>query len=130
MSKQCTVTKLGWVHSAHTQNPGRTHTAHAVPMSWALLRAQQACRAHVSRTTSAGRAHSAQVVGACRDLPALPSQTAQVATSFPGCDLLEAIPCRDITLVSRHRLACLASSQVATPEPGEPVSVPGCCTST
>ena len=68
--KQCTVTKLGWMHSAHTQNPGRTHTARAVPMSWALLCAQQACRAHVERAASAGRAHAGRALVATR----------------PGCD--------------------------------------------
>ena len=56
--EQCTVTKLGLVHSVHTQNPGRAHTARVVPMSWVLLRAQQACRAHVERAASAGRALS------------------------------------------------------------------------
>ena len=76
------------------------------------LRKQCSCRgryyadnAQVACTASAGCVHSAQVVGACRDLPALPSLVAQVATSFPGRDLLEAIPCRDITLVSLHRSA-------------------------
>ena len=44
-SKQCTESKLGWVHSAHTQNPGRAHTATAVPRSWALLRAWPVSRA-------------------------------------------------------------------------------------
>ena len=43
--KQCTESKLGCVHSAHTQNPCRAHTVRAVPRSWALLRAQQAGRA-------------------------------------------------------------------------------------
>ena len=114
------------VHTLREQCPGRgrccAHNAQVVRMSRAqpaqvtrMLRAQPA---QVARSACAGRAHSAQVVGACRDLPALPSQTAQVTTSFPGRDLLEVIPCRDITLVSRHRLSCLASSQVATPEPG------------
>ena len=45
--KQCTESKLGWVHSAHTQNPSRAHTAWAVPRSWALLRARQAGRARM-----------------------------------------------------------------------------------
>ena len=40
--KQCTVTKQGWVHSTHTQNPGREQTARAMPRSCALLCAQQA----------------------------------------------------------------------------------------
>ena len=66
--KQCTVTKLGWVHSAHTQNPGRTHTARAMPMSWALLCAQQACRAHVARSQRRSRACWACT---CRDPPRL-----------------------------------------------------------
>ena len=100
--KQCTVTKLGWVHSAHTQSPGRAHTARAVPMSWVLLRAQQTCCEHVGCSACAGRAHSAQVVGACRDLFPL-SIPRQVVTSFPSRDLLEANPCHDIKLVSRHR---------------------------
>ena len=64
-----------------------------------------ACCARSQRRSRAGRAHSAQVVGACRDLLAFPSQTAQVATSFPCHDLLEAILCHNITLVSRHRSA-------------------------
>ena len=59
--KQCTVTKLGWVHSAHTQNPSRAHTALAVPMSWALLRAQQACRARSQRRSRAQRAQVARI---------------------------------------------------------------------
>ena len=101
--------KTGWVHSVHTQNPGRAHTTRAVPMSWALLRAQQTGRAHVARAASTGRArsqhrsraqpaqvarsscagrvHSAQAVGASRDLLPLPSPD-QVATSLPGRDLL------------------------------------------
>ena len=45
--KQCTVTKLGRVHSAHNQNPGRVHTARAVPRSCELLRAQQAGHARM-----------------------------------------------------------------------------------
>ena len=78
--KQCTVTKLGCVHSAHTQKPGRESTlraqcpgrgrccarnaqvvgaaARAMPRSWALLRAQPTGRAHVTGIASAGRALS------------------------------------------------------------------------
>ena len=81
--KQCTVTKLGWVHCMHTQNPGRTHTARTVPISWALLRAQQADRAHVARTVSAGRAHVGRAL---------------VAT-HPG----SLHPGRDLTSKSRHQ---------------------------
>ena len=81
--KQCTVTKLGWVHSAHTQNLGRAHTARAVPMSWALLRAQQACREHVARAAGAGRAHARRALVATRP------------GSLP--------PGRDLTSMSRHQ---------------------------
>ena len=123
--KQCTESKLGWVHSAHTQSPGRAHTACAVPRSWALLRAQRPCRAHskrmpraqreqAARSACAGRAHSSHVVGPCCDLPALPSPTVQVGTS---------LRCRDIKaarIMSRHHIGVAtpsllpASSQVAT----------------
>ena len=89
--KQCTESKLGWVHSAHTQNPGRAHTARAVPRSWALLRAQQAGRVYVARSQRRSRAQHAQVA---RMLGVRWSQHAQaacprsrpqnrVATSFP-----------------------------------------------
>ena len=54
---------------------GASHTARAVPMSWALLRAQQACRARRSR---AQRAQVARIG---------PRSWAHVATSFP-CPVL------------------------------------------
>ena len=79
--KQCTVTKLGCVHSAHTQKPSRVHTARAVPRSWALLRAQQAGRAHVMRTASAGRALAGRALVATG-----PGSLPQVATQNPGRD--------------------------------------------
>ena len=66
--KQCIVTELGWVHSAYTQNPGRAHTARAVPRSWALLRAQLTCRAHVARTASTGRALAGRALVATQNL--------------------------------------------------------------
>ena len=81
--KQCTVTKLGWVHYAHTQNLGHAHTARIVPMSWALLCAQQAGRAHVARTASAGHAHAGRALVATRP------------GSLP--------PGRDLTSMSRHQ---------------------------
>ena len=59
--KQCTVTKLGCVHSAHTQKQGRVHTARAAPRSWALLRAQPTSRAQAS----AGSAHRVPMLRAC-----------------------------------------------------------------
>ena len=93
------------------QCPGRgrccAHNAHVTRMS----RAQPA---QAARSACAGRAHSSHVVGACRDLPALPSPTAQVATS---------LRCRDIKaakIMSRHHIGVatpsllIASSQVAT----------------
>ena len=108
--KQCTESKLGWVHSAHTQNPGRAHTARAVPMSWALLSAQQACRAHVAHTASAGRAHAGlALVATC------PGNLPQVATS---------LRCRDIKaarIMSRHQIdvtTLLRTLQVATSKRG------------
>ena len=88
--KQCTVTKPGWVHSAHTQNPGRAHTACVVPMSWALLRAQQACRARSQRRSRACW------VCTCRDTPRQPAP--QDSTS---------LRCRDIKaarIMSRHHI--------------------------
>ena len=44
--------------------------------------------AQVARSACAGRAHSSQVVGACRNLLLLPCP-GQVATSLPGRDLLD-----------------------------------------
>ena len=119
--KQCTVTKLGLVHNAHTQNLGRAHTERAVPMSWALLRTaslSRACRAHSQ--------HRSRACWACtgHDTPRQPAP-GQVATSWttklghdinpmsrpPFCPtktthvatLLEATLCRDIKLMSRPR---------------------------
>ena len=91
--KQCTESKMGWVHSAHTQNPGRAHTARTMPRSWALLRA---CRAHNQRKSRAQRAQDASSACAGRALSVRKSraQRAQVATSFP----------------------CPAPGQVATPK--------------
>ena len=78
--KQCTVTKLGWVHSAHTQNPGRAHTARVVPMSWALLRAQQACRARVA---SAVRVHAGRELVATRPGSLLQARSRHRSRSRP-----------------------------------------------
>ena len=93
--KQCIESKPGWVHSAHTQNPGRKHTARAVPRSWALLRAQQVGRARMrawsragmrrSRAcwACAGRAHAGRALVATRL-----SSLSQVATSKRGRDFV------------------------------------------
>ena len=100
--KQCTVTKLGWVHSAHTQNPGRTHTARAVPRSWALLRLQLIDHAHVTRTASAGRPLAGRALVATR-----PGSLPQVATSNRCRDqpllLPQKRPCRDPKPWLRHQ---------------------------
>ena len=128
--KQCTVTKLGWVHSAHTQNPGCVHTVRAVPMSWALLRAQQACRAHVASSASAGRAHAGHALVATRpgslppgrDLTSMSRHQGSqnhVATSNRCRDTTQTTPCRDIKSVSRHRFSC------PVPKPGRDVLFPG-----
>ena len=134
--KQCTFKKLGWVHSGHTQNPGRAHTAHAVPMSWALLRAQQAGRAHVACTASAGRAHVACTASAGRahagralvatrpgnlppgrDLTSMSRHQGSqnhVATSNRCRDTTQNTPGRDLKTGSRHQTSCCQSTQVAT----------------
>ena len=113
--KPCTESKLGWVHSAHTQNPGRAHTAHVVPMSWALLRAQQACRAHSQRRSRACWGCT------CRDTPRQPAPRSRphfdVATSRQpeSCrDTTQNAPGRDLKTGSRHQTSCRQSTQVAT----------------
>ena len=122
--KQCTFTKLGWVHSGHTQNPGRAHTARAVPMSWALLRAQQAGRAHVACTASTGRAHAGRALVVTRpgNLPPSRDLTSMsrhqgnqnhVATSNRCRDTTQNTPRRDLKTGSRHQTSCCQSTQVA-----------------
>ena len=66
----------------------RTQVARPVPRLWALLRAQQAGRAHAGRALVATRPGS------------LPS--GQVATSFQVATSWKLAPCRDIKLVSQH----------------------------
>ena len=101
------------MYCAHTQNPGRAHTARVVPMSWALLRAHQACRAPVASAASAGRAHArcALVVTRPGSLPPGRDLTSMsrhqgsqnhVATSNRCRDTTQTTPCRDIKSVSRH----------------------------
>ena len=109
--KQCIESKLGWVHSAHTQSPGRAHTACAVPRSWALLRAQLTGRAHVALTASA-----------CHALAGVRwSRHAQAAyprsrPHFDAATSRQPESCRDIKSVPRHCFSCPAPSQVATAE--------------
>ena len=98
----CTVStpRTQVARTLRTQSPCRGRCcAH----SKLVVRMSGAQPTQVARSTCAGRAHSTQVVGACRDLLPLPCP-GQVATSSPGRDLLEANPCRDFKLVSRHRL--------------------------
>ena len=116
--KQCTESKLGWVHCAHTQNPGRTHTECAVPMSWALLRAQQACRAHVARVASSGRAHAGRALVVTSMSRHQGSQN-HVTTSNRCRDTTQTTPCCDIKSVSQHRFSC------PVPKPGRYVLFPG-----
>ena len=103
------------MHSAHTQNSGRAHTARVVPRSWALLRAQQSGHAHIVSAARAGRALNVCRSCACwactgsdtprqfapgRDLkPRLrhPISTGQVATSNR---------CRDQPLLFPHKRPC------------------------
>ena len=99
-------------------NPGRVHIARAMPMLWALLRAQQAGRAHVACAASACSAQVASIA---------PRSCAHVATS---------LPCPVKPPRSRHRFHVATSwspshvatshwcrdlaqpTQVTTPEPG------------
>ena len=133
------------MHSAHTQNPGRAHTARAVHRSWALLPVQPTGRVHVARTASAclalaGRALVTTRPGSlpqlatslrCRDIKAariMSRHQISVATPMtlnrrprsrhqkPGRDLLETTLCRDINFMSRHRFCPQWNFQVATPK--------------
>ena len=112
--KQCTVTKLGWVHCAHTQNPGRAHTVRTVPMSWALLHAQQAGRVHVARTASAGRAHAGHALVATRPGSLPPGRDLTSMSQHQGSQnhVATSNRCRDIEVAKnmpRHQI------DVATP---------------
>ena len=73
-------------------------TLRTVPMSWALLRAQQAGRAHVARTASAGRAHARRALVETR--PRQP--TPRSRPHFDVATSRQPESCRDIKLMSRH----------------------------
>ena len=135
--KQYTFTKLGCVHNAHTQKPGRAHTTRAVPRSWALLRAQPTSRAHVTRIVSAGRALGGRALVVTH-----PGSLSQVAArmSQPQNDVATRIfptaggPCRDIKITSRRPQGQTGSrleNGVATPfllpspKPGRNTKNPG-----
>ena len=113
------ITKLGWMHSEHTQNPGRAHTARAVPRSWALLSAQPTGRTHVACT--AQRRSRACWACAGRDTPKQPApgrdpkprsrhliSIGQVVTSNRCRDqpflFPQKLPCRDPKPWSRHQI--------------------------
>ena len=92
----------------------RAHCAHpkprlrTVPMSWALLRAQPACRARSQRKSRACWACT------CRDTPRQPAPRSG-RDIVPGRDLLEASP------MSRHQIGVatpLRTIQVATSRRG------------
>ena len=122
--KQCTVTKLGCVHSALIQKLGHADTAHTVPKSWA----------HAAHTTGRSCAHVNLVARAavhscaCHAYPVAtqspgrdtkwPNNLGQVATSNPSCDLKQADPGRDLKVGSRLRFPCQAPCQVTTSFPG------------
>ena len=101
-----------------------------MPMSWALLRAQQAYRAHVARVASSGSAHAGRALVATRpgslppghDLTSMSRHQGSqnhVATSNQCRDTTQTTPCRDIKSVSRHRFSC------PVPKPGRDVLFPG-----
>ena len=110
------------------------HTARAVPMSWALLRAQQACRAHVARAASASRAHAGRALVATRPGSLPPRSRPHFDVATPR----QPESCRDIKSVSRHHpdhsmsrhqigvatsFLLPSPSQVATSRPG--LDLPG-----
>ena len=86
--KQCTESKLGWVHNVHTQQPRpRAHCARSAQVVGAAARTtpmSQACRAHSQRRPRAQRAQVARIA---------PRSWAHVATS---------LPCQVQPLKSRH----------------------------
>ena len=108
------------MHNAHTYNPGHTHTTRAVPISWALLRSQQACRTHVARMLGLHLSRHAQAACPqvatslrCRDIKAARIMSRhQIMSRPPGRPSL----CRDIKLMSRPRSCPQWDFQVATPK--------------
>ena len=121
--KQCTESKLGWVHSAHTQNPG---CGRCCAHSKLVARMSRAQPAQVARSACVGRPHSAQAVGTCRDLPSLsspnpsrdivsksrpPGRVTHVATSIWCRDTTQATLGRDLQTGSRHHFSCPAPKQ-------------------
>ena len=90
--KQCTESKLGWVHSAHTQNPGRERSAHVVGAATLTASLSLTCRARSQRRSCAQRAQVARI--ALRSWAHVATSfpcpvPGQVATSLPDHDLLD-----------------------------------------
>ena len=114
--KQCTESKLGWVtmrtpktqvaRTLRAQCPGRGRCCAHNTLVARMSRAQPA---QAARSACAGRAHSAQVAGACRDLPALPSQPPRsrrhfnVATSWRPSHVATYHWCRDTVSPAQHQ---------------------------
>ena len=112
--------KLGWVHSVHTQKPGRAHNAHVVGAAARTASLSRACRSRSQHRSHAQRAQVARIA---------PRSWAHVATSF-SCPAQAKSrhhfqvatswttkPCRDIKSVSRHHSGHSRSrhqNQVAT----------------
>ena len=122
--KQCTKSKLGWVHSAHTQSPGRAHTARAVPKSWALLRVQRPCRAHSQRKPRVQRAQVTRIaprswahVATSLPCPVLPPRSRRhfdVATSWRPSHVATSHWCRDTVSPAQHQARSRLHFEVAT----------------
>ena len=113
--KQCTESKMGWVHSAHTQNPGRAHTARTMPRSWALL---HTCRAHNQRRSRAQHAQDASstCTGRALSLRRSRAQCAQVASSACAGRALSVRRSRAQRAQVATSFPCPAPGQVATPK--------------
>ena len=114
--KQSTITKLGCVHSVHTQNLGRAHTARSVLRWCALLRAQQIGRARMRTPLRA--AWPAAPTPVTTQSPGRdtkwPNILGQVTTSIPGHDLKKSDLGCDLQKGSRLRFPCQTPNQVAT----------------
>ena len=104
----CIKTGLGALY-AHPEPRSRAHCArrsHVVGAAARTASLSRSCRDHSQRRSRAQRAQVARIVPrswAHAMTSFRCTVPGQVATSFPGRDFLEANPCRDIKLVSRHR---------------------------
>ena len=97
----------------------RTQVTRTVPMSWALLRAQQACRACRARSQRRSRACWACT---CRDTPRQPAPRSR--PHFDVATSRQPESCRDIKSMSRHhseRSRSRPQNGVATPNLLSPI---------